>query len=274
MKSILKSSAILLSILLLGGCLQVHTVVTVNPDGSGTVKETLVFGRQLAVMMRAFEGVGEESKKSRGVFDEEKLRQEAAKMGEGVSFVSAKPIRLSDGEGYEAVYAFKDISTLRLNQNPGGKISGAAEGLTPTSRGDSKAKDQFVSFQFTKGTPATLVIRLPERKEAEAKREPDEQRDDPDEDDIQMARMMLGDLRISMAVECAGTIVETNASFRKGSTVTLVEIDFGQLLSDESFLRDVRSYDNLSKEEAKKLMQKHPGLKIELNDEVRVRFRK
>jgi hypothetical protein len=122
--------------------------------------------------------------------------------------------------------------------------------------------------------PATLMIRLPERKESEAQREPDNQRDSPDEDDMQMARMMLGDLRISMAVECAGTIVETNASFRKGSTVTLVELDFDQLLSDESFLRDVRSYDTISKEEAKKLMQRHPGLKIELNDEVRVRFRK
>jgi hypothetical protein len=271
MKSYMNHAVALMSALVLGGCLQVHTVVTVNQDGSGTVKETLIFGRQLALMMRAFERMGDDEKKTE-VFDEEKLRKEAVLKGEGVTYVSGKAITSRDGEGYEAVYAFKDISKLQLNQNPGGKFSGMGMMGTTSDSGDKK---EILTFAFTRGTPATLVINMPERtlKEPDAKQDP-EPTDDEEDTDTEMARMMLGDLRISTVVEVVGSIVETNASFRTGSRVTLVEIDFDKLLDDKEFLREARRLENVSKEEARRLMEKHSGLKFELNDRVRVRFRK
>ena len=57
-----------------------------------------------------------------------KMVKDAEKRGETfgatVKFISAKPVRTDTASGYNAVYAFQDISEVRVNQNPGAKIDG------------------------------------------------------------------------------------------------------------------------------------------------------
>lgn len=54
---------------------------------------------------------------------------------------------------------------------------------------------------------------------------------------MEMMKMAVRDMRVAMHVEMAGEIVETNAKHPAGRRVTLMDIDFGALLSDETSCR-------------------------------------
>ena len=127
----------------LSGCLQIEKVVKLKPDGSGTIEETVVMSKasiaQMEQMASGFGALGDKkadkktTKPAAGfeVMDEKKLKAAAAGMGEGVTFVSAKKIDNETGSGFTAVYAFADISKVKLDQNPGDSLptSGAMKSL-------------------------------------------------------------------------------------------------------------------------------------------------
>ena len=52
------------------------------------------------------------------LFNEKDARARAAKMGEGVRFVSSRKITVEGMEGQEATYAFSDMTKLKLNEKP------------------------------------------------------------------------------------------------------------------------------------------------------------
>ena len=112
----------------------------------------------------------------------------------------------------------------------------------------------------------------PSNRNKDTKDEPEDEQEET-ESGIEMARMMLKDLRISTVVEVQGTVVESDASFRDKSKITLMDIDFSKLLADENLIRKAMKRNDISDDEARELMKEYPGLKIELNKTTTVRFR-
>ncbi|MGH2569406.1 MAG: hypothetical protein ACRDGA_13795, partial [Bacteroidota bacterium] len=108
------------SLIVLSGCLQLQRVVTVKPDGSGTIRERVVLKSQMAIMMisLAKQMKGEGKKKDEGIFDEGELREKASTMGEGVTYLSGKKLPQEEGEGYEVVYAFEEINKVLMSDTP------------------------------------------------------------------------------------------------------------------------------------------------------------
>src|SRR5689334_16253359 len=124
--------AALLSTLSLTGCIQSVAVLHVNADGSGTLEnQTLMTSAALAQVRQLTGALGGNSKPM-DLFSEDQARAAAAQMGEGVTLVSSAPISSPDGEGRTAVYAFRDVTKLRVSQapqTPGGgsiRVGGAA----------------------------------------------------------------------------------------------------------------------------------------------------
>ncbi|GAH89673.1 unnamed protein product, partial [marine sediment metagenome] len=78
---------------------------------------------------------------------------------------------------------------------------------------------------------------------------------------------------LSLFVEVEGRIVDTNATYRDGSKITIMEMDFGRLLEDEGTFQRLLTVNPQSIEETKKLAKGSPGIKVEPADEVQVRFR-
>src|SRR3954447_6374417 len=84
----------------LTGCLQMEQVVKLKADGSGTIEETVVLSKAgLAAMEQMVGALGPATgKKKEGasampdLYDEAKIKAAAAKMGDGVTFVSAERI--------------------------------------------------------------------------------------------------------------------------------------------------------------------------------------
>ncbi len=58
----------------------------------------------------------------------EEARSRAGQYGPNVEFVSATPVKTETLGGYKALYAFKDINTLRINQNPKNKTGKPGDG--------------------------------------------------------------------------------------------------------------------------------------------------
>lgn len=251
-----------LCVLFLSGCLQVHTVVRVNTDGSGTIEETMTYGKSIAILKEVFDEEEDELNK---------LRDRGRSYGEGVTFISSNRIRTKESRGHRAVFAFSDINTLRLNQNPNRIVS---TGQKNTKTEGPKTKDEYVTFRFTKGHPAQLTILMPGEERATTSVKKEKKVKSQDEEGLELAHWLVGDLEISTRVEVEGRVVESNATFRKGSTITLLDIDMEKLLDSKGLLEEASQYEEISLDDAKTLMKKYPGIKVELNREVTVSFRK
>ncbi|MCI0707546.1 MAG: hypothetical protein L0Y80_08705 [Ignavibacteriae bacterium] len=264
---------VLLCALFLTGCFEVETVIHVKRDGSGTVHERIVLKSDMMIMMITMAKMndeGAERNRGKGLFNEQELREKASAMGEGVRYTSSKIFTGDEGEGYEATYTFRDVNTLRVSMTPDLQ----PEAMKTGEEGEGQEEeDQELRFEFRKGSPATLVVYVPPVDRNNDQDSTEQQTDEESEEGLQMARTMLKDLRISAVVEVEGTVVESDATFRDKSKITLTDIDFDKLTEDENLIRTAMKSRNLSDEEAKELMKKYPGLKIELNRKTTVRFK-
>jgi len=82
----------------------------------------------------------------------------------------------------------------------------------------------------------------------------------------------MKDMRVKIEIKIDGEITKTNATHVDGNTVTLFDIDFGQLISDTEKFEEFKKVNPDSFEEVKKLVSGIPGMKIELNKEVFIEF--
>lgn len=262
----------------LAGCIDVETVVRVRPDGSGVVEERMLMSEELAKLAAQMQSLGGD--KTQGgpqLFKREELEARTAGMGSGVSLLSVEPLAVDKRQGYKAVFAFQDVNTLRLNQNPSDK----APSGTGMGNPGSELREEPLTFAFKPGPTPELLIRSAARQPDEAGQEtapPEAHKSGGPQDEagaemaMAMMKEMFKDLRITVAVEVEGRIIETNASFREGSRVTLMELDFGKLLENADKFKAFAERNPKSLADAKALMKDLPGIKAELSPEVRIRF--
>lgn len=276
MNKVINLSVAVMTLLCMVGCMQVDSLVKVKRDGSGTIEETVLMNREFIKQMEAMASQmgakqGEGASKGFSLFDQEEVKKKASAMGEGVSYVSSKKVTVGDREGYKVCYAFADINKVKLNQNPGDKVPSSGAGP-----GDKGKKGEFINFQFTKGNPATLIVRMPARKPGDkpefSQKPKPEQGQDADMAMGMMSQMLKG-MKITVAVEVEGAIVDTNATHRQGSRITLMEMEFDKLIENQEKFKEFARSKPESLEEAKKVMKDLPGIKVEFNEEVRIRFR-
>ncbi len=255
-----------LAVLLLAGCIQTVTTVKVNKDGSGTVEETVLLSKSLLEMLK---NLGQPEEEQQGLASREELEQKAANMGEGVELVSSEQIENEQGSGYKAVFSFRDINTLRINQNPGENV--------PNPNAEEQEQVELVTFHLSPGRTATLDVFTPPPQPAGAEQEEQTGEGGPAAQDnpemMEMLRELYKDMKIALYVEVNGSIVDTNATYREGSTVTLLDMDFGKLMEDEKAFQSLVKEEPNSLEELKEIVKNNPGIKAELQDQVSIRFR-
>ena len=81
-----------------------------------------------------------------------------------------------------------------------------------------------------------------------------------------MMKMMMRGLFVDVALNVDGRILKSNAPYVEGSRVTLMQIDFDKLLSDESALQKLQSAKDV------KSLAAVPGLKIIAEPTVTIAF--
>jgi hypothetical protein len=267
----LKLVVLLVISLALMGCFESLILLRVNKDGSGTIEETVVISDAFMELMKSFSGQeAEEQEEEEDLVDEEQLADKASSMGEDVRLVSAEPVKTDRGAGYKAIYSFSDINKVRINQNPGENVT------APSMGGEEEPPvEEWLRFRFSRGGTATLEILYPQEPEAEQEDESSEGDVDMESNPemMEMMRQLYQDMHIGIAVEVDGRITETNASYVDGSTVTLMDVDFAKILEDEQKFKDLLSANPNTIEEMKKIIQDNPGIKVEIEENIRIRFR-
>ncbi len=264
-------------LLLLAGCFQVDTVVRVNPDGSGTVVETMMLSKkmiaQMNEMMQGFAGEGGAKPAPFDLYEPDKLKAQATSMGAGVSFRSAKRAETADYSGYTATYAFKDINKLKLNQQKGSPSDATAGEKAPSSP---------VLFHFKKGSPAKLTIEMPRDKAAgrntetpkeEIEAPPANKGAIPDDEAKKLLETFMG-MKMALSVEVNGTIVQTNATHLSGNRLTIVDLDLAKFGSSLPQLEKLKQLKTSSLADARELLKDFPGMKVDMNDRLTVVFTK
>lgn len=268
--------AALVATLLLPSCFEANSAIKVNKDGSGTVENKMIMSAQMAGMMAAA-AAQEGGDAKNPLLDEDKLKEEAKKMGEGVEFVSAKELKFEDGRmGVLATYKFADINKISVSPASGG----------PGDEGEAEpadAKDK-IKFSLAKGDKPVLTVKMPEKDAAKAEKKEEgaagepapagEEAEGGEEDAAAMAMMtqMFQGMKIGMTVEVEGKIAETTATHRKDNTVTLMELDFGKMMGNPDFAKKMKSPDQMEDFAKFAEMAKEFGATIEPKEEVTITF--
>jgi hypothetical protein len=272
------------------GCFSADTLIRLNLDGSGTVVQKMMVSTEMLAQMQAMvSGFATSaggtagtsgSTKPPDLFAETQVRSQAAKMGQGVSFVFSRKIKVGKMEGVEAVYAFKDINQLRVSEKPDNP---ALQGTQ--SKNGEQGKATTFRFQKLADSHAVLTIVAPVSKprsttEADSHQEPvlesgaesGSRRTPPSLEQMEQAKRLLEGMRFSLAVEVQGQVVQTNSPYVEGSKVTLLEMDFSQLLKNEDLSKQASFFNGQSLEDAKALLRQVKGFKVNLEPEVQIEF--
>jgi hypothetical protein len=272
---------VLMGSIFLFGCFQTDTVIRLKPDGSGVIEETFLLSSDLLESFQdLLKGFADDDKNDKSDAAKEKqdpiqgmikdARSREKQYGDDVKFVSAVPLKTETMAGYKAFYAFKDINTLKINQNPGKKVEKTGMGE------EVSAKEENILFKFIKGPVSTLTVTMPKDQEkkkttVEKKEAPDKSEADPKA--AEQMKQFFKDMGIRIALEIEGTIIKTNATYQKKSHITMVDLQFGKLIEKKDVFEKVIAAQPQTVEEAKELIKGIEGLKIEMNNPLVVEFK-
>lgn len=261
----------------ISGCIQSSTLIKMKPDGSGTIEQTMTMSAEAVAQFSALAAMGNDKDKKPGtggfddLFSEKEARAAAAKMGQGVTFVSSEKIDAPDRKGLKAIYAFTDIRKLSLEElhAPGG--GNAAAGMSVTT---SEAKDPPMTFDFKQlpGGNGLLTILQPNVEKALNTDKPaSKDAVDPKmaEQGIEMMKAFMKGLRIDVAIQVP-RVVKTNSPYVDGGTVTLLSMDFDKVLADPKALERMNGLTTLA--DTKAALKDFKGIKINLEPQITIEF--
>ncbi len=259
---------------LLSGCFQIERVFKVNKNGSGTIEETVLMSQEFIDQMKQMAtsfggGEIEETDEESSYHDVDELKKEAEKMGEGVKYVSSKPLKKDGKLGYFVIYSFEDITKVIVDENP-------ADNMMSSPGMVEEKKD--LQFKFNKGKTSELTIIFPEEEEDEEYEETEEYEESEEvssvsDKDMNMMKAMYKGMKISVKVIVDGKIVKSNATHQKGNEVTLSEIDFDTILENEEAFKAFSDQKDSTDEDMKESMKKFKGFKADMNEEVVIKFK-
>jgi len=241
------------------GCFQMTTVLKVAADGSGTIEHRMLYSPAALVQLRQFSALAGGGQ----TFDplsEQQAREMTASIGPGVTYVSSEPISTPAGQGRASIYAFTDVSQLRISTQP------AAPAGLKIKTGGFSTESESVTFAMTRNPAgsAVLQINVPEPNFLDALASPNVTAQ------IGMVKTMLAGAHVLLAAEPAGTLVRTSSPYVDGARVTLLEVDLDQVLQDATLLPRLQAA--RTPEEANAIVKSAAGLKINLERAITIEF--
>ena len=270
----------IISALLMSSCFEVAVEIKLNRDGSGILKQKILFSEMMIAQMTGFAQSFSESEETSGeqsLYDEEKLKAEASSFGEGVEFLSGSEITENGKTGYEALYRFNDIRKIKISSNPESNID------MPASEGEKD--NDFYEFDFIEKNDIsrlTVIMNEAEEKtgdeaenvtgELSSRSENNAESADIDEASMEMMKQFFSGMKFSYKVNINGKITDTDALHKDGSSVTLIEVDFDRIMENPEAFAELENLQEGSQIETVKAMKDLEGIKAEMKDRIYVDF--
>jgi|UniRef100_UPI003782F925 hypothetical protein len=238
---------------ILTSCLEIKSTVIVNKDGTATIEESVLLGAQLAAMMQAGGGQGDQLKGL--VMDKAKAEERAKKLGEGVTVKSHEEVKTPDGKsGVKVVFAVADLAKLKYVP------------FEPEQEGKPASKSEPMTFALSS---SSLTITNPEadKKKGGNAEKPKKSAEELAQMKAQMGMMkpMFAGMRMTIEVKGAGGIASSDATHFNDGTVSYLDIQFDKLMDNtDAFMEVMESGEGgMSMSEAATKFNKVEGLKIE-----------
>ncbi len=249
-------------------CFEQTAVIRLNKDGSGTITETTLLGAEASAMLEGMSAQGGGEDPLSKMTDEKLTSAYAKKLGEGVEVEKAGKVEKGGKKGVEVVYKFKDINKVSFAM--GGSMVEASKAMAPEGA-EVKTPDQKpVTFKYADGV---LTLANPQNKPAKPEGAAGDAKPEIDPAQLEMAKGMFKDMRMSFKVEMADGIAETNATHRDGNTVTLIDIEFAKLVEDPDKLKKMMELNDEGPAAAAALFKDTPGVKFESKEELTVKVK-
>ena len=254
----MRLSILLILALASSACFQMTTVLKVNADGSGTIEHRMLYTTAALAQLKQFAALG----RGQGTdpLSEQQAKDLVSSIGPGVSYVSSTPISTPGGKGREAIYAFTDVTQLRISTQPA-----APAGLSVRAQGFS-TEGGSVTFSITHEANGNAVVHVmvPEPDFLNALGTPHAA------SQLGLIKTLLAGAKVLLAVEPSGAVVRTSSPYIVGQRVTLLEIDLDEVMKDETIIPRLQAAK--SQDEAKAVIKSAAGLKINLDRDITVEF--
>jgi len=263
------------SALALSACFQHETTINLKKDGSGTItEETRMSGQMLAMMAQFAAGFGGEEGEAqdplKDLLSEDKAKERAAELGEGVTFEKIEPVTVGTSKGARATYRFADINKLRLSTNDA-MTKMAAPGGLPDEAKPAAADENPITFSYKAGT---LTIRTNvDTNDEKAVAEKAAEDEELDMEAMAMMKQMFADMKMSMKLVVEPGIAETNATHRDGDTIILMEMDMNKLMENPGNMKKFGAIDGEDPAAAMEALKGIDGVKAEMKPEVTVKLK-
>ena len=239
------------------GCMDATMDIKVNKDGSGVLTQRVFMGAAMKGMMGAMGDGGDTS-----LYDIDKLKEAAEKMGDGVTFAGVVDVTNKKGDkGFRASYNFPDITAINLQNNDDTGMGQMLEGMT---------------FEFEGGKTARLTINMPANESGGGGDSADAD-GNMQMDAEQMAGMqhMFDGMRLWARVRVDGTIAETNAQYvnKRKTGVSLMKMDVGEMVKNAELMEKLDDSKSSSPAAIKKVFGDVDFLRLEDQKKVVILFK-
>jgi hypothetical protein len=218
----------------------------------------------------AFQDSSAQADEEFSLFKDDEIIADAKQYGNEVKYVSHDFISNDQWEGYEAVYAFDDISKIKIQPDPDSKVD-MSEGEQ-----EPEAEDEYYFFKFKKGDVSELIIDRPEIKfnsDSKDEESPEEVTEQNDDELGEEALKMMEGMKINVSIKVEGDVTNSNATYIEGSTVTLFQMNLGEMMKNKEAFKEFKNKEPKNIEEMKEFMEKFSGMKIEIEKPVSVKFK-
>lgn len=209
---------------LMSGCLKTFTNVHVRRDGSAVLRDSIY-------LMESIRDSGPPSADSlallRQKLDSMALKY-AAELGPNVTVRSTTIVNEANPTGWVTEYNIPSINDLTLGRNRTMKMIGG-EAMAGMQDQQEQPVEEPMHFSYSNGV---LEISNPPAPAGTAPAElPKPQSKEEIKMAIDMMQTFMSGLRVALTVSVDPPLVSTNAQFVKGSTITIMDVDFDKLMN-------------------------------------------
>jgi hypothetical protein len=170
------------------------------------------------------------------------------------------------------LYSFSDINKIKLNPSPEDKVPFGDDLSEP----ETEVVDELLKFEFKAGNPSTLVINFPKPQmkdeiQQDSAYTPIEDSTFTEDAEQKMMEMFDG-MKMALYFNFKDGIDETDASFVDNTKVTLMEIDFSEIIKNKEVFKKFQGAKPETMEEFKEVVGDLEGIKVEFKEQVTIKF--
>lgn len=251
------------ALLAFSGCIESHQTLRLKKDGSGTIEEETLMGAQMVAMMEMAAlqgGAAGGPNPFAEMYDEEQYKKKASGYGEGVEYVKLEKVERDGGKGVKVTYKFKDIN--KVSFEPGSGLDNVGPGAG--ALGEVEVPDATLKFSYAGGK---LTITFPDPPEG-VEKPAEEGEPNPADEQAQQMMQMFKDMKISAKLVVEPGIASTNASHRDGDSITLMAVNFSEVMENPEGLKALQKLGMEDRKKMEEALKDVKGVKFETKKTV------